>query len=66
CKNYSRAYIRHLHISNEILASRLLTTHNLYFMINLMKEIRERIKNDTFSYIERKVKNYIWNRNKDI
>ncbi len=66
CKNYSRAYIRHLHISNEILASRLLTTHNLYFMVNLMKKIRERIKNCTFSYIERRFKNYIWDKNKDI
>ncbi len=63
CKNYSRAYIRHLYISNEILASRLLTTHNLHFMINLMKDIRRGIKDGTFSEIKRKYKNYVWNRN---
>jgi queuine tRNA-ribosyltransferase len=40
CKNYSRAYLRHLYMSNEILALRLLTTHNLYFIIRLIHDIR--------------------------
>ncbi|WP_036728837.1 tRNA guanosine(34) transglycosylase Tgt [Peptoniphilus mikwangii] len=48
CKNYSRAYIRHLFNVDEILALRLATIHNLHFLINLMKKIRESIKNDTF------------------
>lgn len=44
CKNYSRAYIRHLFNVNEILGSRLATIHNLYFLIKLMENIREAIK----------------------
>ncbi|MFB0971995.1 MAG: tRNA guanosine(34) transglycosylase Tgt [Neofamilia sp.] len=46
CSNYSRAYIRHLFTVNEILAYRLLTIHNLYFLIKMMENIREAIKND--------------------
>lgn len=46
CKNYSRAYIRHLFNVNEILAYRLLTIHNLYFLIKMMENIREAIRND--------------------
>lgn len=43
CRNYSRAYIRHLYLSNEILAHRLLTWHNLYFLLDLMRKAREAI-----------------------
>ncbi|MDO4721037.1 MAG: tRNA guanosine(34) transglycosylase Tgt [Peptostreptococcaceae bacterium] len=46
CRNYSRAYIRHLVKADEILASRLLTTHNLHFLLELMKEIRLAIMED--------------------
>ena len=46
CKNYSRAYLRHLFKTGEILSSRLMTTHNLYFLINLMKNVREAIMED--------------------
>ncbi|WIF96186.1 tRNA guanosine(34) transglycosylase Tgt [Caminicella sporogenes] len=46
CKNYSRAYIRHLFKANEILSARLITYHNLYFLLKLMEKIREAIKND--------------------
>lgn len=46
CKNYSRAYIRHLFNVNEILGARLATTHNLYFLIKLMENIRSAIKED--------------------
>lgn len=48
CENYSRAYIRHLIKRNEILGVRLTTYHNLYFMLNMMAEIREAIKEDSF------------------
>lgn len=48
CKNYSRAYIRHLIKRNEILGVRLTTYHNLYFMLNMMKEIRNAIYKDSF------------------
>lgn len=44
CRNYSRAYIRHLFNVDEILGARLATTHNLYFLIKLMENIREAIK----------------------
>ena len=40
CRNYTRAYIRHLYTAGEILASRLCTWHNLHFLVNLMKEAR--------------------------
>ncbi len=43
CRNYSRAYLRHLYISGEILGLRLNTLHNLYFYINLMRRAREAI-----------------------
>ncbi|NMA68367.1 MAG: tRNA guanosine(34) transglycosylase Tgt [Desulfitobacterium sp.] len=44
CSNYSRAYIRHLLKAEEILALRLMTIHNLHFLVNMMREIREAIK----------------------
>lgn len=47
CRNFSRAYIRHLFKAGEILAARLATIHNLYFLINLMSKIRSAIKDDT-------------------
>lgn len=46
CTNYSRAYIRHLFNVNEILAARLATIHNLYFLLKLMENIRNAIKED--------------------
>jgi queuine tRNA-ribosyltransferase len=46
CKNYSRAYIRHLLKSNEMLGARLTSWHNLYFLLDLMKNIREAIIKD--------------------
>lgn len=44
CKNYSRAYLCHLYRAKEILASTLLTIHNLYFFNQKVKEAREAIK----------------------
>jgi queuine tRNA-ribosyltransferase/7-cyano-7-deazaguanine tRNA-ribosyltransferase len=43
CQNYSRAYLRHLFWAKEMLAGRLATIHNLHFMMELMKEIRNKI-----------------------
>ena len=43
CRNYSRAYLRHLYQSNEILSSVLNTTHNLYYYLHLMQRIRDAI-----------------------
>ncbi|MBN2017768.1 MAG: tRNA guanosine(34) transglycosylase Tgt [Candidatus Cloacimonetes bacterium] len=49
CRNFSRAYIRHLINVNEILGVRLTTLHNLTFYNTLIKEIREAINNGSFS-----------------
>ena len=46
CKNYTRAYIRHLVKANEILGVRLLSIHNLYFLTKLMERVRIEIEND--------------------
>lgn len=46
CKNYSKAYLRHLFLSGEILGSRLNTIHNIYFYMNLMKEARQALQED--------------------
>ncbi|HBM75518.1 MAG TPA: tRNA guanosine(34) transglycosylase Tgt [Clostridiaceae bacterium] len=46
CRNYSRAYIRHLFKAREMLGARLATIHNLYFLIKLMEKIRQAIKDD--------------------
>jgi queuine tRNA-ribosyltransferase len=43
CKNYSRAYLRHLHRCNEILGARLNTIHNLYYYQRLMRDLRSAI-----------------------
>ena len=43
CRNYSRAYLRHLDRCNEILGARLNTIHNLHFYLNLMQQLREAI-----------------------
>ncbi len=46
CKNYSRAYIRHLVKTNEILGIRLISLHNLRFLTRLMEQVREAIEQD--------------------
>ncbi len=59
CRNYSRAYLRHLFTSKEILALELSSIHNLHFYLNLVKEARKNIiegnftdwKNDTVKKI---------------
>lgn len=48
CRNYTRAYLRHLFKAGEILGHRLLTIHNLYFTLNLMRKIRLAISKNRF------------------
>lgn len=48
CKNFSRAYVRHLLKAGEMLGMRLAVMHNLYFYNNLMTEIRTNIENNSF------------------
>ncbi len=48
CKNYTRAYLRHLHRCNEGLGNRLLSIHNLRFLIHITEECRKAIQEDRF------------------
>ncbi len=48
CRNYSRAYLRHLYLARELLAYRLNTIHNVYHFINFIKRMRVAILADTF------------------
>ena len=46
CKHYTKAYIKHLLTCNETNAGRLLSIHNIRFLIKLTEDLREAIKND--------------------
>lgn len=59
CRNFSRAYIRHLLKSGEMLGMRLAVLHNLYFYNNLMEVIREQLDNGTFTEFYEKYKNIL-------
>jgi len=48
CKNYTKAYLRHLYVSDETFGKRLMSIHNIRFLIRLMEEAREAIKEDRF------------------
>lgn len=54
CKNYSRAYIRHLLKSDEALGKRLASYHNLFFIINLIEEVKKVIKKGNFYEFKKK------------
>lgn len=59
CKKYTRSYIRHLVNLNEIVGLRMLSYHNIYFYINMMREIREAIKEDRYAaYAKEFIKNF--------
>ena len=62
CKHYTKAYIRHLIVAEETLGQRLLSIHNIRFLIKLTENIRESIKNNNFleykdMFIDRYYKN---------
>jgi queuine tRNA-ribosyltransferase len=57
CKNFSRAYIRHLFIAKEILALELASIHNLFFYLNLMRKARKQIITGNFSEWKSKIIN---------
>jgi queuine tRNA-ribosyltransferase len=60
CKNFSRAYIAHLFHGKEMLAATLASIHNLYFIINLVKKIRQSILDDNFFEFKKKfLKEYL-------
>ena len=48
CKNYTKAYLRHLHICDETFGKRLMSIHNTRFLIKIMEGAREAIKEDRF------------------
>ena len=59
CKNYTKAYLRHLYVSNESLGQRLLSIHNLRFLISIVEGAREAIKEDRFlEYKDQILKKY--------
>ena len=60
CQNFTKAYLRHLYLSKEMLASILGTIHNLYFMSSLMKNIRLALSEDRLlEYKEEFLANYL-------
>lgn len=60
CKNYSRSYVAHLFHGKEMLAGTLASIHNLYFIVNLVKKIRQAIIDDRFfEYKENFLKTYL-------
>ena len=66
CKNYTRAYIRHLFKTGEILGQRLATYHNLHFLLKLMDNARNAILNEKFQeYKEEFLKNYAMGKESD-
>jgi queuine tRNA-ribosyltransferase len=48
CARFSRAYVRHLFVSDEMLGLRLLSLHNVHFLVSLMREARSALLGDTF------------------
>jgi queuine tRNA-ribosyltransferase len=55
CKNFTRAYLRHLHKEKEILGAHLLSLHNLYFSLKLMEDARQAIAEDRFGDFAREL-----------
>lgn len=49
CRNYSRAYVRHVFKAGEMMSAMLLSNHNLHFLINMMAEMRKAIEEDRFT-----------------
>jgi queuine tRNA-ribosyltransferase len=53
CKRYSRAYLRHLYVAGEMLASMLITHHNLAFFLDTMRRVRQSIRSGDFTKFRR-------------
>jgi queuine tRNA-ribosyltransferase len=52
CQHFTRSYIRHLMVSKEILGLYLASIHNLHFLLDTMRQIRESILNDSFEALK--------------
>lgn len=57
CKNFSRAYLRHLFNTDEMLGPRLVSLHNIHFYLEMMCKIREAISNNSFSNFKKEFLN---------
>lgn len=57
CKNFSRSYLRHLFNSQEMLGPQLVSLHNIYFLLDLMKQIRRHIEGGSFLSFKRNFEN---------
>lgn len=55
CKNFTKSYLRHLFVANEILSLRLNTLHNVAYYLNLMRQIREAIEADQFTELKNEI-----------
>lgn len=60
CRNFSRAYLRHLFLSREILSMRLNTIHNLHFYLEFFRKMREAIMEDRFKEFKRRWQDTDW------
>lgn len=60
CRNYSRAYLRHLFLTKEILSMRLNTMHNLYFYLDFFRKMRTAIDNGRFGEFKREQEAILW------
>lgn len=64
CKHYTKAYIRHLINADETFGARLLSIHNIRYLVSLMEEIRQAIKDDNIeAFREEFIKNYYGEKN---
>lgn len=62
CKNYTASYVRHLYMEKETFGMRLITIHNLHFLIDLMRKAQVHIKKGTFvKFKEKFLKRYLKN-----
>lgn len=67
CQNFTRAYLRHLVVAKEMLASTLISIHNISFLVNLMARIRQSIFDKTFdTFADEFLQNYNTNRKQEI
>ena len=55
CKNHTRAYVRHLYRTGEATAATLLSIHNIHFLVNLMKDLRNSIIENSFDVYSKKL-----------
>ncbi len=55
CRNYTKSYLRHLFKANEMLSATLISEHNIFFLLNVMKKAREAILNDEFLDFKRRL-----------